>query len=288
MHRLQGAIDYLLVISRRLTAHRSSLTAGGLAYFVALGLAPAALAVGWLAGIVLTPEQVRESLSTAATGATGVAGRGAGVADSVASLIESSSTAGMSIASFIGVVIAIYAASRTVYGLRLALNSAYGVPERYRGFVERVAATVITVVGIGVLVVLIILLTVLPKMLSLLGLSSLRVSTGSWVVDWLLMALLIWLGCWGVLARGANHRLKMPAWSPGPLIAAAAIIAATAGVGIYVRASNAMGAAIALFGSALVVLLWLYLCFFGLLIGAEVEAQRHGLGGVPEETPANA
>jgi len=54
--RVHGVIVYALVISRRVTAHRGSLAAGGLAYFVALSVAPAALAVGWIAGLFLSPD----------------------------------------------------------------------------------------------------------------------------------------------------------------------------------------------------------------------------------------
>jgi uncharacterized BrkB/YihY/UPF0761 family membrane protein len=60
----------------------------------------------------------------------------------------------------------------------------------------------------------------------------------------------------------------------GPLVAAVWIMGSSAGVGVYVSLSGTLGAAIIVFGSALVVLMWLYLCFVGLLFGAEIEADR--------------
>jgi len=40
---------------------------------------------------------------------------------------------------------------------------------------------------------------------------------------------------------------------------------------VYVGFSSTLGAAIAAFGAPMVVLLWLYLSFMGVLIGAEIQ-----------------
>ena len=48
--------------------------------------------------------------------------------------------------------------------------------------------------------------------------------------------------------------------------------AATIGVGIYTRFSASLSAAVLVFGTAVVMLLWLYLCFVALLWGAIIEA----------------
>ena len=66
----------------------------------------------------------------------------------------------------------------------------------------------------------------------------------------------------------------MPWTSLGAAIAAGWIVAVTAGVGAYARFSGSLGAAVLVFGTAVVILLWLYLCFLGLLWGAVIEADR--------------
>lgn len=281
MPQVRRLIAYVHVIGARSTAHRGSLAAGGLAFFVALSVAPAALALGWLVGRFLSPEQVRQTLTTAAAGTPGLDAQLQPVINSLVSLIESASSSAVTITSILGVLVAIYAASRTVVGLRLALNSAFGVPDRYRGILERVAATVITLIGLIAGVAAILALTFIPRILAALGLTDIRITTGSWIADWLIAGIVVWLACWFVIARGANHRARIPLWSPGPILAAVWIIAVSVGVGIYATASSTMSAAVAVFGSALVILLWLYFGFVGLLLGAEVEAQRHGLGQVP-------
>ena len=287
MSTLRRVVAYVQVITARSTAHRGSLAAGGLAFFVALSVAPAALAIGWLVGRILSPQEVRAALTSAARSTPGVNAQLQPVIDQVVSLMESASTSAVTITSVVGVLVAIYAASRTVVGLRLALNSAFGVPDRYRGFVERVAATVITLIGLVAGVAAILALTFVPRVLAALGLTGVRITTGNWLSDWLIAGIVVWLACWFVISRGANHRATVPLWSPGPILAAVWIIVVSIGVGAYATLSSTMSAAVAVFGSALVILLWLYLGFVGLLYGAEVEAQRQGLGRVPtpDEVP---
>ena len=284
MPTLRRVIAYVQVITARSTAHRGSLAAGGLAFFVSLSVAPAALAIGWLVGRILSPQEVRDALTNAAASTPGLSTELQPVIEQVVTLMESASTSAVTITSIAGVLIAVFAASRTVVGLRLALNSAFGVPDRYRGIVERVAATVITLIGLVAGVAAILALTFVPRVLAALGLTGIRITTGNWVSDWLIAGVVVWLACWFVIARGANHRARIPLWSPGPIVAAVWIIAVSIGVGAYASWSSTMSAAVAVFGSALVILLWLYLGFVGLLYGAEVEAERQGLGRVP--TPA--
>lgn len=281
MTQVRRLIAYVQVISARSTAHRGSLAAGGLAFFVALSVAPAALAIGWLVGRFLSPDEVRQALTTAAEGTPGLRTQAQPVIDSLVSLIESASSSAVTITSIVGVLVAVYAASRTVVGLRLALNSAFGVPDRYRGILERVASTVITLIGLVAGVAAILALTFIPRVLAALGLTDIRITTGSWLGDWLIAGIIVWLACWFTIARGANHCARIPLLSPGPILAAVWIIAVSIGVGVYATASSTMSAAVAVFGSVLVILLWLYLGFIGLLLGAEVEAERHGLGRVP-------
>lgn len=280
MTTVRRAIAYVQVITARSTAHRGSLAAGGLAFFVALSVAPAALAIGWLVGRILSPQEVRDALTNAAASTPGLNAQLQPVINQVVSLMESASTSAVTITSIAGVLIAVFAASRTVVGLRLALNSAFGVPDRYRGLLERVAATVITLIGLVAGVAAILALTFVPRVLTAIGLTGIRVTTGNWISDWVIAGILVWLACWFVISRGANHRAKVPLWSPGPILAAAWIIAVSVGVGAYATLSSTMSAAVAVFGSALVILLWLYLGFVGLLYGAEVEAERQGLGRV--------
>ena len=85
------------------------------------------------------------------------------------------------------------------------------------------------------------------------------------------MALVFVAARW-ILQHAPNRAQRVPWTSPGPVVATLGILAATIGVGLYVRFSASLSVTVLLFGTAVVILLWLYLCFVALLWGAIVEA----------------
>jgi membrane protein len=261
-------------ISAHATLHRTTLSAGGLAFFVSLSIAPAAVVVGWIAGLLVDPSRVQQSLEVLVGQSPGVGASLKPFVDSLTSLIEQASGTTFTVATIVSLLLAVYAASRMVYGLRLALNTAFNAPKRYTGAIERLASSVITLIGLVVAVAILVAVTVVPRILAALGLGDVRIFTGVALIDWGTLLVLLWAIVRWLMSRASNTQVRLPWWSPGPIVAALWIIVASIGVGIYVQFSSALGAAIAIFGSAIVVLLWLYLCFLGLLYGAEIEAER--------------
>lgn len=267
------AVTQAKELSARLSRHRTSLSAGGLAYFVALSIGPAAIAVGGIAGLIIGPDNVRNALNEVERDTPGPATSLRPAASSLTALISQSSGASLTVATLVSFVVAVYGASRTVSYLRIALNTAFDVPDRYSGMWERIAAALITLAGMVAAVAVMLVLTVVPMILQALDL-NVRLFTGVALIDWAIVAVLTWLACHWLIRRAANHRSRVPWWSPGPMVAVIWMVGCTIGLGLYVRYSGSLGAAIAIFGSAVVILLWLYLCLMGLLIGAEVEAER--------------
>lgn len=270
----QGLVAQVESISAHATLHRTTLSAGGLAFFVSLSIAPAAVVVGWIAGLLVDPGQVQQGLKALVGQSPGVGASLKPFVDSLGSLIEQASGTTFTVATIVSLLLAVYAASRMVYGLRLALNTAFNGPRRYTGAIERVVSSVVTLIGLVVAVAILIAVTVVPRVLAALGLGDVRIFTGVAIIDWTILMLLLWAVVRWLMARTSDPKVRLPWWSPGPIVAAVWIILASIGVGIYVQFSSALGAAIAIFGSAIVVLLWLYLCFLGLLYGAEIEAER--------------
>lgn len=251
---------------------RGSLAAGGLAYFVALSLAPAALAFGTLAGLLLDPAQIRSALDRLAQQAPGTFDEVKPVTDALVSAIESASGSTFTIATLVSLVIAVYAASKVVLGLRMAMNSAFGVVEMRSGLVERAVAAVVTLAAMIAGVAIVVVLTIVPRVLAWLELPGLPVTTGAPVLDWLVVVIVVFLSVRWLLAHASDHRQQVPWLSWGAWIATAGIAGSTIGVGIYAHLSTTIGTAVLLFGTAVVILLWLYLCFVSLLWGAVIEA----------------
>ncbi len=282
--RVHAVVAYWRVLGDDYRRTRSSLSAGGLAYFVALSLAPAALAFGTLAGLLLNPADVRAALDRLAVRAPEAFSAIKPVSDALTSTIESASASAFTVATLVSVVIAVYASSKVVLGLRMAMNTAFRVSESRSGLIERAIAAVVTLAAMVIGVALVVLLTLVPRILALLQLPGLPVTTGLPILDWAVMIAVIFLAVRWLLRHGPDHAERVPWRSLGAWTATIGIAGATVGVGIYTRLSSTINATILVFGAAIVILLWLYLCFVALLWGAVIEAhaqERRVSGGEP-------
>ena len=270
--RVRDVIDHGLDLSRDYRRTRASLAAGGLAYFVALSIAPAALALGTVAGLLLDPEDIRAALERLGERTPDAFAAIEPVADALLSTVESASTSSFTIATIVSALVAVYAASKVVLGLRMAMNSAFGVVETRSGLIERGFAAIVTLIAIVVGVALIFILTVLPQILGFLELPSGPLTTGVPVLDWALVMLLILVVVRWLLQHGPDRPGRVRWHSLGAWTATLGIAGATLGVGLFTRYSSSISAAIVIFGTAIVLLLWVYLCFVSLLWGAVIEA----------------
>lgn len=275
----QAIIGYGREISARLGLHRASLAAGGLAYFVVLALAPAAVVVGSLAGLLLTPAEIREAFARLQEASPSFAANVSGLADALISVVENASTTSFTVATTVSVLVAVYAASKVVYGIRLAQDTSYGVVTTDRTLLVRAVSAVTTLVALLAVAALIVALTFVPKILSVFGLGEFRIVTGATALDWLVLVVAVWALVRLAMGHLTAARHRIPIRALGPITATAVIAASTIGVGIYAHFSSTLSAAVLVFGSPIVALLWLYLCFLGLLIGSEMEAVRRGRNG---------
>lgn len=276
---LQAVVAYVREISTRLGDHRASLASGGLAYFVVLALAPAAVVVGSLAGLLLTPSEIRQAFERLQEASPSLASNVSGLTDALISVVENASTTSVTVATTVSVVVAIYAASKVVYGIRLAQDASYGVVSTDRTLLVRAVSAVITLAALLAVTVVIVAFTFVPKILSAFGLTDVRLLTGSTAVDWIGLVVVVWLLVRLTMGHLTAARQRIPFRALGPIAATAVIAASTVGVGIYAHFSSTLSAAVLVFGSPVVALLWLYLCFLGLLIGSEMEAMRRARGG---------
>lgn len=276
---LTPSIAYVREISSRLGRHRASLSAGGLAYFVVLAIAPAAVVVGSLAGLFLTPTEIREAFARLQEASPALASNVSGLTDALVSVVENASTTSITVATTVSVLVAVYASSKVVYGIRLAQDASYGAVSSDRTLLVRAISAIITLAVLIAVTAVIVAMTFLPKILNAFGLGDVRIVTGSAVLDTAVLIVVAWLLVRLAMGHLTAARRRVPVRALGPIAATAVIAASTIGVGIYAHFSSTLSAAVLVFGSAVVALLWLYLCFLGLLVGTEMEAVRRERDG---------
>ena len=188
------------------------------------------------------------------------------------SLVEASSGA-LGIAAVVGLLLALWSASRGMSGLITAINIAYEEKER-RSLVKfnliAIGLTIGLVIG-GI--VTIALVAVLPAAVQLLAIGP----ATKWLlllVQWPLLIVLALVGL-ALLYRFGPDRDK-PQWrwvTPGAIAATASWIVASIGFTVYVANFNSYDKTYGSLGGVVILLTWLYLSTLSVLFGAVINAQ---------------
>jgi membrane protein len=246
------------------------LIAGGVTYAVLLALFPGLAALvsfyGWAFDVAQIEKQVA-ALSGVLPAQTQEL-----LSQELHSLVQSSSGA-LGFTAIVGLLLALWSASRGMGGIITAINIAYEEKER-RGFFKfnliALGLTFGLVVG-GVLAVA--LIAVLPAAVQLLAVGS----ATKWLlllVQWPLLIVLVMLGL-AVLYRFGPDRDK-PQWrwvSPGAITATVLWIVASVGFTVYVANFNSYDKTYGSLGGVVILLTWLYLSALMVLLGAVINAQ---------------
>jgi membrane protein len=246
------------------------LVAGGVTYAVLLALFPGLAALIALYGLVLDPSQIEQQVA-ALSGVLPEQTRQLLVDELHKLAAASNSMLGLS--AIVGLLIAIWSASRGMSGTITALNIAYEEKEG-RGFIKlnlvAVALTLIFMVG-GLLVIA--LIAGAPAAVELVSAAA----ANKWLVlvlEWPLLIIVVMVGL-AVLYRYAPDRAK-PQWrwvSPGAIVATTLWVVASVGFTIYVANFNSYDKTYGSLGGVVILLTWLYLSALMVLFGAAINAQ---------------
>ena len=179
----------------------------------------------------------------------------------------------MAVAAIVGLLLALWSASRGMSGLITAINIAYEEKER-RSFLRfnliALGLTLGVVVG-GVLAIA--LIAILPAAVQLLAVGS----ATKWLlllVQWPLLIVLVMVGL-ALLYRFGPDRDK-PQWrwvTPGAIAATVLWIVASIGFTFYVANFNSYNKTYGSLGGVVILLTWLYLSALAVLLGAVINAQ---------------
>jgi uncharacterized BrkB/YihY/UPF0761 family membrane protein len=283
--RVRPAIAFGQSVMARYSSVGGSLVAAGLSFFVFFALAPTALAVGALAGAFLTEKQVDDGIQQFVSRSPETLAPLQPALDAIVRLADRGSSGAFTFTTIAAILVATYVASKVVYGLRSTLTRLFGAPERIHGVIDRGFSAVIALVGIIAMVAALLVLQLLPRLLEALGIDSILQLVGTRVVNWSVLTVFAFIIC-SVAIRylpDIQPRVSIRSW--GVLFATVWMLGSSAIFGLYTSLSNSVGAAVVVFGAPIVLMLWAYLIFVGIVLGAAIEAQRMGVTKPPQPAP---
>lgn len=247
-----------------------SLVAGGVTYYVILALFPALAALVSIYGLVADPHTIETEVNSMSGLLSGDAQKL--ISSELHSLVTSSGGA-LGIGVIVGLLIALWSASRGMSGLISALDIAYGQEETRSFFRFNLIALVLTIgLMIGGLIA-IALIAGLPAVLNGAGANS----TTKWVayvVEWPLLFIFMLITL-AVLYRYAPNRDE-PKWewvSPGAIFATLVWIIGSILFTVYVSHFGNYNKTYGSLGAIIALLTWLWLSAYVVLLGAEINAE---------------
>ena len=267
---LTGWKDIAFRLKDEIASDRVGLIAAGIAFYGLLALFPAITALIAISGLLVEPNEIVDKLNSLS----------GFMPEEVIAIITSQATAvagsregGLGLAAVLGIVIALYSASKGVASLIQGINVAYDEEEE-RGFImlKLVTFGLTLLLMFGLLVALLATLA-LPALLALLDLGQ----PIEGLITAVLWAGLLALSIFGLstLYRYAPSR-RSAKWkwvSAGALVGCFFWIIASAGFAFYVSNFGSYNESFGTLAGVIVLLMWFWISAFIVLLGAELNGE---------------
>jgi membrane protein len=279
-----GWRDILVRTWKEIGDDHVSLIAAGVGFYALLALFPAIAALIAIWGLAFDPQQIEQQITAISQFLPEQAG--AIITDQARQVAAAGG--GLGLAAVIGILLALYSASKGIKALIEGLNIIYDEQEK-RGFIKlNLMALVITLGIIVALIVALGVIVVLPIVLELLGLGPIVDALVS-IVRWPLLfafAMLVLAALYRWAPSRAPARWRWVTW--GAAIATLIWVLGSIAFSIYVRNFGSYNETYGALGAVIILLMWLWLSAFVVLLGAELNAEmehqteRDSTTGAPE------
>lgn len=260
--------DFLRDLKEETDRDRVVPVAAGVTFYALLAIVPAITALISVFGLILSPDQIPGLLAPATSLMPGEA---ATLITDQAARISGAANSTLSLTALISLVIALWSANGGTKALIEALSIAYDVKET-RGFLRlNLVSMAFTLAGIVLVIVLGLLVAALPFLVDQLGpFGKDLVLILRWpVILALLLAVLAAVYYWAPNRPGVEW-----AWvTPGAVVAALGLVAASAGLGWYVSNFGSYEKTYGSLAAVVILMLWIWLSTVMVLLGAEVNAE---------------
>jgi membrane protein len=242
----------------------------GLAFLTMLSLFPMLMAIVSIYGLIADPVVVEQQVAHVARLLPVDARQ---LLEHQLRDIVTASPSSLGVGVGLSILGSLWAASKAVTYFFTSLNVAYGERES-RNFIKLKGTALLFTVGFVLFVVFSLgLVAVLPVLASVVGLGDLTetlIRLGRWPV----LAMAIMFGLATIYRYGPNRREAKWRWvSPGSLFATAAWLLLSALFSLYVSNFGRFNEIYGSLGTAIVLMLWLFLTCFLILLGAQINAQ---------------
>jgi membrane protein len=246
------------------------LAAGGVTYAVLLALFPTLAALVSLYGLFMDPGQIEEQVDAMSVVLPGEMRQ---MLDQELHQLTSTPHDTLTLGAVLGVLLALWSASRGMSGLISALDIAYGVKER-RSFLRFNLVGIALTIGFLIAgTVAVALIAGLPAVVQFVGLGGIT----KWlllVVHWPVLIALWFLGLAVLYCYAPDRREAQWQWvSPGAICATVLWIVASVAFTTYVANFSSYDKTYGSLAGVVVLLTWLYLTSFVVLLGAVINAQ---------------
>jgi len=267
---LRVSKDVIRRASKNFRDKHLSLVAGGVTYCLILALFPGLAALVSLYGLIANPAQIEAQLNSV----------GGLLPGSVEQLIggelhqlASASGGALGIGVVVGILLALWSASRGMSGMIAALDIAYGRPERRGFFRFNMIALLLTLGLIAGGLIVVALVAVLPALLAAIGPRS-GIATAALIIEWPVLIVFV-MAMLAILYRYApdHDELKWQWISPGALTATVLWIIASILFSVYVSHFGSYNKTYGSLGAIIVLLTWLWISVSIVLLGAEINAE---------------
>jgi len=260
-------------VPKRISEHNLTLVAAGVAFYGFLALVPALIAFVSIYGLFSSPEDVKRQVEDI----------GSSLPKEVQDFlvyqltqIVNANNAGVSVAAFIAIALALWRASGGVAAVIRGIHIARDQNEPKSFFVKRGKALLLTVGAIVFLGAVIFLIVAVPPLSSdVAGSTGLLVFQ---ILRWPILAAAALLGI-GLMYRFSVHDAES-GWAgfltKGTVVAMVAWLIVSALFAAYTANFASYGKTYGALASIVVVLLWLWLSSLVILVGAEVDGADEG------------
>jgi membrane protein len=247
-----------------------SVVSAGCAFYALFAIFPALSALISVYGLLASPANVEQHFGFLNTV---LPDQAYGIVEQQIRRVAAASSRSLGWNLALSLGLAFWSSNAAAQAMFAALNIAYEEPERRSVLRYYVSASIFALIGILGLFVMLLAIVYVPSWFAVLGFSGVFQQIVRWG-RWPFLALLTLVLLSALYRFGPCRRAAKWRWvSIGSLVATAFWLIASAGFSIYVANFAHYDRIYGSLGAVIILLFWLYLSFFIVLLGAEINSE---------------